>query len=98
MPKINQSRISLLRGSGTGLRGKSRSRATSQAAKTRRLDWLETSCRATRAHGHDCQNRASKPQGDTMPRGDKSSYTGKQKRQAGHIEEGYASRGVGRRE
>ena len=29
-----------------------------------------------------------------MPRGDKSSYTDKQKRQAGHIEEGYESRGL----
>jgi plasmid stabilization system protein ParE len=29
-----------------------------------------------------------------MPRGDKSSYTDKQKRQAEHIEEGYKSRGV----
>lgn len=29
-----------------------------------------------------------------MPRGDKSSYTDKQKRQARHIEEGYAERGV----
>lgn len=29
-----------------------------------------------------------------MPRGDKSKYTGKQKRQAEHIEEGYESRGV----
>ena len=29
-----------------------------------------------------------------MPRGDKSSYTDKQKRQARHIEEGYRSRGV----
>jgi hypothetical protein len=29
-----------------------------------------------------------------MPRGDKSKYTEKQKRQAGHIEEGYESRGV----
>jgi plasmid stabilization system protein ParE len=29
-----------------------------------------------------------------MPRGDKSSYTGKQKRQAEHIEEGYEKRGV----
>jgi plasmid stabilization system protein ParE len=33
-----------------------------------------------------------------MPRGDKSSYTGKQKRQAEHIEEGYEHRGVGRKE
>ena len=29
-----------------------------------------------------------------MPRGDKSSYTDKQKRQAKHIEEGYEKRGV----
>ena len=29
-----------------------------------------------------------------MPRGDKSSYTDKQKRQARHIEEGYEQRGV----
>jgi hypothetical protein len=29
-----------------------------------------------------------------MPRGDKSSYTSKQKRQAEHIEEGYEDRGV----
>jgi hypothetical protein len=29
-----------------------------------------------------------------MPRGDKSSYSGKQKRQAEHIEEGYESRGL----
>ena len=33
-----------------------------------------------------------------MPRGDKSSYTSKQKRQAEHIEEGYKSRGTGARE
>lgn len=33
-----------------------------------------------------------------MPRGDKSSYTGKQKRQAEHIEDGYESRGVGSKE
>ena len=30
----------------------------------------------------------------TMPRGDKSAYTEKQKRQARHIEEGYVERGV----
>ena len=29
-----------------------------------------------------------------MPRGDKSSYTDKQKRQAEHVEEGYENRGV----
>lgn len=33
-----------------------------------------------------------------MPRGDKSSYTDKQKRQAEHIEEGYESRGVSKDE
>lgn len=33
-----------------------------------------------------------------MPRGDKSSYTDKQKRKAEHIEEGYADRGVGEKE
>jgi plasmid stabilization system protein ParE len=29
-----------------------------------------------------------------MPQGDKSSYTDKQKRQAGHIEEGYEHKGL----
>jgi len=33
-----------------------------------------------------------------MPRGDKSSYLSKQKRQARHIEEGYEQRGVSRKE
>jgi plasmid stabilization system protein ParE len=33
-----------------------------------------------------------------MPRGDKSSYSGKQKRKAEHIEEGYEKRGVGKDE
>lgn len=33
-----------------------------------------------------------------MPKGDKSSYTGKQKRQAEHIEEGYEERGVPKKE
>jgi hypothetical protein len=33
-----------------------------------------------------------------MPRGDKSKYTGKQKRQAEHIEEGYEDRGIGKDE
>ena len=33
-----------------------------------------------------------------MPRGDKSSYTDKQKRQAGHIEEGYEKRGTSKKE
>ena len=33
-----------------------------------------------------------------MPRGDKSSYTDKQKRKAEHIEEGYEDRGVSQKE
>jgi plasmid stabilization system protein ParE len=33
-----------------------------------------------------------------MPRGDKSSYTNKQKRKAEHIEEGYEKRGVSNEE
>ena len=32
-----------------------------------------------------------------MPKGDKSSYTDKQKRQAEHIEEGYEKRGVSKK-
>lgn len=33
-----------------------------------------------------------------MPRGDKSSYTDKQKRKAEHIEEGYEKRGASKKE
>ena len=33
-----------------------------------------------------------------MPRGDKSAYTDKQKRQAEHIEEGYEEKGVSHKE
>jgi plasmid stabilization system protein ParE len=33
-----------------------------------------------------------------MPRGEKSSYSSKQKRKAGHIEKGYEKRGVGKKE
>ena len=33
-----------------------------------------------------------------MPQGDKTKYTGKQKRQAEHIEEGYEERGVPKKE
>ena len=33
-----------------------------------------------------------------MPRGDKSAYTGKQKRQAEHIEDSYEKRGLGKKE
>src|SRR5688572_13815916 len=34
---------------------------------------------------------------ESMPQGDKSSYTDKQKRQAEHIAEGYSRRGVGKK-
>jgi plasmid stabilization system protein ParE len=37
-------------------------------------------------------------QEEEMPRGDKSKYTDKQKRQAEHIEEGYEERGVPEKE
>jgi len=33
-----------------------------------------------------------------MPRGDKTAYTGKQKRQAEHIEKGYEKHGVSHKE
>ena len=33
-----------------------------------------------------------------MPKGDKSSYTSKQKRKAEHIEEGYEKRGISKKE
>ena len=33
-----------------------------------------------------------------MPRGDKSAYSGKQKRMAQHIEEGYEARGTPKKE
>ncbi len=33
-----------------------------------------------------------------MPQGDKSSYTGKQKREAAHIEKGYEDKGVSSKE
>jgi hypothetical protein len=33
-----------------------------------------------------------------MPQGDKSSYSGKQKRQAAHIEKGYEKRGTSKKE
>ena len=35
---------------------------------------------------------------ETMPRGSKSSYSGKQKRQAEHIAQGYKKRGTGSKE
>jgi hypothetical protein len=35
---------------------------------------------------------------DVMPQGDKDKYTGKQKRKAGHIAEGYEDRGVSEKE
>ena len=47
----------------------------------------------------DLQIVVGNQEGDpAMPRGDKSSYTDKQKRQAEHIEEGYEDRGVSKKE
>src|ERR1700748_2463187 len=46
-----------------------------------------------------CLDSVQFDRGDAvMPRGDKSSYTNKQKRQAEHIEKGYEKRGVGANE
>jgi hypothetical protein len=41
----------------------------------------------------ECRRTYSEEEGE-MPRGDKSTYSNKQKRQAEHIEEGYEKRGV----
>src|SRR5947207_3229478 len=43
---------------------------------------------------HDLHELTRVNQEGMMPRGDKSKYTEKQKRQAEHIEEGYEERGV----
>ena len=48
-------------------------------------------------HVRATQDVAGKEQG-RMPRGDKSAYTDKQKRQAEHIEESYEERGVAKDE
>src|SRR5687768_6495326 len=56
-------------------------------------------CRNPRGNGAFSQSKqtlAWKEQ--RMPRGDKSSYTGKQRRKAEHIEEGYEKRGVKKKE
>ncbi len=42
--------------------------------------------------------RAAYKRKESMPQGDKSSYTSKQKRKAEHIEEGYEKRGVSKKE
>lgn len=44
------------------------------------------------------KSNQSRKETNPMPRGDKSSYTDKQKRQAEHIEEGYEDRGVPKKE
>jgi hypothetical protein len=46
----------------------------------------------------DLLNASANKEGAVMPRGDKSKYTDKQKRQAEHIEEGYEDRGVSKKE
>jgi hypothetical protein len=49
-------------------------------------------------HARFCLSFASRfpvlLKGEIMPKGDKSAYTDKQKRQAQHIEEGYEKKGV----
>src|SRR5260370_517962 len=52
-----------------------------------------TPAQCTRCDGWEPHQRET-----IMPRGDKSSYTDKQKRKAEHIEEGYEERGVGKSE
>src|SRR3979490_1637311 len=44
--------------------------------------------------GPRCAPNVGTHKESTMPRGDKSSYTDKQKRMAEHIEEGYEQRGI----
>lgn len=46
---------------------------------------------------HPLLNRKSNPREDFMPRGDKSSYSAKQKRQAEHIEDSYESKGASKK-
>jgi hypothetical protein len=47
---------------------------------------------------HRSPNFRTESQEDMMPRGDKSSHTNKQKRQAEHIEKGYEARGTSSKE
>jgi plasmid stabilization system protein ParE len=54
--------------------------------------WRRDGARATR------RSHKSKNWRLPMPRGDKSSYTSKQRRRADHIEEGYEKRGVSKQE
>jgi hypothetical protein len=48
--------------------------------------------------GNMAQRESPELKGSIMARGDKSSYTSKQRRRAQHIEEGYEKRGVSKRE
>ena len=50
------------------------------------------------SYANMCGTTTSIRQEDDMPRGDKSAYTDKQKRQAEHIEKGYEDRGVSEKE
>jgi hypothetical protein len=65
------------------------------ALLTRLLDRRKAGSAPLRAA---CASKASAKEGDKMPRGDKSHYTDKQKRQAEHIEEGYEERGLSEEE
>src|SRR5205814_6211877 len=70
--------------------------ADRRAASGGRLD-ARTRADANR-YGRCILCRGSHRKETSMPRGDKSSYSGKQKRRAEHIEEGYEKRGVGSKE
>jgi plasmid stabilization system protein ParE len=63
-------------------------------SRFRRVPVVQAKCHVEQ-HSHRERLRKER---HTMPRGDKSSYTSKQKRKAEHIEEGYEKRGVGKRE
>src|ERR1044072_3943913 len=54
--------------------------------------------RATRSEGGVLASLRMGSKGGVMPRGDKTKYTDKEKRQAEHIEEGYLERGVSEEE
>jgi plasmid stabilization system protein ParE len=67
-----------------------------------RVKLLGKTCQRDRvlaSDSHGCWWRTDALKGHpAMPVGDKSSYTGKQRRQADHIADGYEKRGTGRRE
>jgi hypothetical protein len=53
--------------------------------------------RWTNRDPHSVRANPQKPEDHVMPRGDKSSYSGRQKRKAAHIEKSYEKRGVSKK-